>query len=324
MSSNELGSATRYNKTTPSFETHRPVEGIRNRRSNLRAAGRAHNAEGIIVAKLTALAILATYNEQRFVRACIENLTRQGFETYLLDNESTDGTVEIARQYLGRGLIAIESLPRDGCYRWERILQRKVEIAQTSDHDWFMHIDADEIRLPPPPFRTLREAIAQIDSDGYNAANFMEFCFVPTLEAPDHEHLDFQKTMRWYYPLRPSAHDRLSLWKRGDAPVDLSSSGGHRILFPAMRVYPTDFPMRHYLFLSITHAKEKWVDRTYDLEEIKRGWHRSRAELQAADIGLQSCRELRLFCSDAELDASDPLSSHPVLTRRIDKRPQDG
>ncbi|UHD14500.1 glycosyltransferase [Thiocapsa bogorovii] len=124
------------------------------------------------MAKLTALAILATYNERRFVRACIENLTRQGFETYLLDNESTDGTVEIARQYVGRGLIAIESLPRDGFYRWERILQRKVEIAQTSGHDWFMHVDADEIRLPPPPFQTIQEVLGDVDVQGYHASHY--------------------------------------------------------------------------------------------------------------------------------------------------------
>lgn len=268
------------------------------------------------MAKPTALAILATYNEQRFVGACIENLTRQGFETYLLDNESTDRTVEIARRYLGRGLIAIESLARDGFYRWERILQRKVEIAQSSDHDWVMHVDADEIRLPPPPFGTIREAIVKVDSEGYNAVNFVELCFVPTREEPDHEHPDFQSTMRWYYPMRPCAHHRLNLWKRGDVSVDLAASGGHRVDFEGIRVWPTDFPMRHYLFLSAAHAKAKWIDRLYDPDELKRGWHRSRAELQAADIRLQSCRELRLYRSDADLDASEPLTSHPVLAPR--------
>lgn len=325
MSSDELGCVSRYNKTKPGFETDCPVgAATRNRRSNLRAARCADNAEGIIVAKLAALAILATYNEQRFVSACIENLVRQGFETYLLDNESTDRTVEIARQYLGRGLIAIESLPRDGFYRWERILQRKVEIAETFDHDWFMHVDADEIRLPPPPFGTIREAIATVDANGYNAINFVELCFVPTREEPDHEHPDFQSTMRWYYPLRPCAHHRLNLWKRGHISVDLAGSGGHRVEFDGLRVWPADFPMRHYLFLSAAHAKAKWVDRVYDPEELKRGWHRSRAQLHASDIRLQSCRTLRLYRSDAELDASEPLTKHPVFTSRSEAEAPGG
>ncbi len=268
------------------------------------------------MAKLMALAILSTYNEQRFVSACIENLTRQGFETYLLDNESTDQTVETARRYLGRGLIAIESLPRDGFYRWERILQRKVEIAQTSAHDWFMHVDADEIRLPPPTFRTIQEALEEVDSEGYNAVNFSEFCFVPTREEPDHDHPEFQHTMGWYYAIRPFPNNRLNLWKRQASSPDLSTSGGHQISFPGLKVYPADFLMRHYLFLSTAHAKEKWIDRKYDPEELERGWHRSRARLQASAIRLQSSKELRRYRSDQELDASEPLQAHPVLTPR--------
>lgn len=270
-----------------------------------------------------ALAVLATYNEQRFVGACLKNLIRQGFEVYLIDNESTDHTLDVAREYVGHGLIHIESLVRHGIYSWERILQRKAEIARDCDHDWVMHVDADEIRLPPPDFGTILEAIEGIDSQGYNAINFVELCFVPTLEAPDHEHPDFQSTMRWYYPLRPCMHHRLNLWKRTPVPVELAASGGHRVDFEGIRVWPTDFPMRHYLFLSAAHAKAKWVDRIYDPEELKRGWHRSRAELRATDIALQSCRELRLYRSDAELDASDPLSSHPVLTRRTDTEPRE-
>jgi glycosyltransferase involved in cell wall biosynthesis len=265
-----------------------------------------------------ALAILATFNEQRFIGACVENLIRQGFEVYLIDNESTDRTLEIAEEYVGHGLIQIESLSRHGVYSWERILRRKVEIALGCDHDWVMHVDADEIRLPPPQFRTMREALARVDSEGYNAVNFVELCFVPTREEPDHEHPDYQSTMRWYYPMRPCAHHRLNLWKRGHVSVDLAGSAGHRVDFEGVRVWPTDFPMRHYLFLSVAHAKTKWVDRLYDPQEIERGWHRSRAELQAAHIRLQSCRDLRFYRTDSELDASEPLTSHPVFSRMDD------
>ncbi|MCG6986459.1 MAG: glycosyltransferase family 2 protein [Thiocapsa sp.] len=265
--------------------------------------------------RLRALAILAAYNEQRFIRACLENLIRQGFDVYLIDNESTDHTGDIAQDYVGRGVIGIESLARNGVYRWETILRRKVEIAQASDHDWCMHVDADEIRLPPPPFRTLREAIGHIDSAGYNAANFIELCFVPTREEPAHDHPGFQETMRWYYPFRPAPHHRLTLWKRQDAAPDLATSGGHRIMFPQMRICPTDFPMRHYLFLSVEHAKAKWVDRSYAPEELERGWHRARAGLRASDIRLQRCEDLRHYRSDRELDCSNPLQSHPVFAR---------
>src|SRR2546423_11089630 len=104
------------------------------------------------------VAILATYNEERFIAGCLENLFRQNIQAYLIDNDSTDQTVEIARRYLGRGLIGIEKLPRNGTFGWSSILKRKEQLAATLEADWFMHVDADEIYSPPRPGITLAEA----------------------------------------------------------------------------------------------------------------------------------------------------------------------
>ena len=264
---------------------------------------------------MRALAILAAYNEKRLISACIDNLIRQGLDVYLIDNESTDGTREIASRYSGRGLVGTETLRRNGLYCWEGILRRKAEIAASSGYDWIMHVDADEIRLPPSGYRSIYETLTDVDAQGFNAINFMEFSFVPTLESPDHDHPEFQKTMRWYYPFLPSPMHRLTLWKwQTDSVHDLVASGGHQITFPGIRPWPVSFPMRHYLFLSVRHAKEKWVDRRYSPTELNRGWHRSRAALTASDIKLQSCSGLRFYRSDSTLDATNPLTSHPVFS----------
>ena len=61
---------------------------------------------------------------------------------------------------------------------------------------------------------TLVEAIAEVERLGYNAINFQEYTFVPTVEAPDHDHACFLKTMRHYYAFLPSFPDRLNVWKR--------------------------------------------------------------------------------------------------------------
>lgn len=96
---------------------------------------------------LRIIALLATYNERRFIQASLEHNIAQGLEVYLIDNESTDDTVRIAEQYLGRGLIGIESFPRGGMIRWVELLKRKEQLAFTLDADWFIHIDADEFRF---------------------------------------------------------------------------------------------------------------------------------------------------------------------------------
>src|SRR5262245_65806657 len=110
------------------------------------------------VRMMRVVAVLAARNEERFVAGCLENLFRQGVEVYLCDNESTDRTVEIAERYRGRGLLGIETIPHHGVYAWERILRRKEELFQSLDTDWLMHVDADEIHLPPASPATLVSA----------------------------------------------------------------------------------------------------------------------------------------------------------------------
>lgn len=95
------------------------------------------------------IALLATYNEERFIEGCLNHLTRHGVDVYLIDNESTDSTVAIAESYIGRGVIGIETFRRDGVFRFADILRRKEALAAELDSDWFIHLDADEFRLPP-------------------------------------------------------------------------------------------------------------------------------------------------------------------------------
>jgi glycosyltransferase involved in cell wall biosynthesis len=260
-----------------------------------------------------AIALLATYDEERFVGNCIASLAAQGIETYLIDNDSTDATREIAEGYQGDGLVGLERFPRQGAYSWRPLLERKAELASTLEADWFLHVDADEIRLPPEPGVTLVDALAEVEREGYDAVNFQELTFVPTREHPDHDHPDYLETMRWYYPYLPAFPDRLNAWQRQPRPVDLATSGGHRVDFPGLRMYPESFPMRHYLFLSVDHAIRKYVDRTYDPAELEHGWHRKRAALRAEDVTLSPEAELRHYTSDAELDTSDPWTEHPLF-----------
>lgn len=255
------------------------------------------------------VAILVAYNEERFIAGCLEHLFRQGVEAYLIDNCSTDQTVAIARRYLDRGLIDIEMFPRHGTFDLRPILERKERLAATLDADWFMHMDPDEIRLPPRSDRTLVQALGDVEAQGYNAVNFLEFTFIPTREAPDHDHPDFQQTMRWYYPFLPAFPHQLKAWKRQPGKVELAR-GGHRVRFPGLRMSPESFRMRHYLFLSVPHAIRKYVDRRYDPAAVTAGWHGWRARLKPEMIRLPSQAELRPYRSDDELDPSNPRTQH--------------
>ena len=279
------------------------------------------------------VALLATYNEERFIEGCLEHLVRNGVEIYLMDNDSTDDTVAIAERYLGRGLIGIEQLPRHGVYSWRTILERKQQLSDELDADWFIHVDPDERHLAPAGSTSLRAALREVDHRGYNAVCFQEFTFVPTREQPDHDHPEYERTMRWYYPFlpwspiarklarRPEAvrlrkrgpPHRMNAWKKQPTPVDLASSAGHIVSFAGRRAYERSFPMLHYLFLSVDHATRKYAQRRYDEREVADGWHEARAQLRPGDIVLQSQDELRCRTGFA-LDATAPLTRHPLFS----------
>jgi hypothetical protein len=282
------------------------------------------------------VAILASYNERRFIRACLEHYLQQGIEVYLLDNDSTDETIDIAHEYLSRNLINIERIPRHGMYQWKKILMRKEQLASEIQADWLIHGDPDEFRVAPSSDKTLAEAIAQVDNEGYNTINFMDYTFLPTRESPDHDNSDFQKTMRWYYPFGPRHPHRVNAWKKqprrwlgakaflrelvrnhrwGTPSVNLHDTGGHLVQFPGIRLYPVDFKLKHYLVLSLNHAIQKYVKKTFDPKEID-GMHGWRATAKEHEYLLPSQSQMRLYTSDDDLDPTNPLTKQLLVPQQ--------
>jgi len=262
------------------------------------------------------IALLATYNERRFIDSCLEHLHEQGVESYLFDHGSTDNTIELAERWLGQGLMDIEAFPRreGDAFSLRAQMERKEELARELEADWFIHLDPDEIRLPPSRGQTLAQALEVADREGFNAVNFIEFTFTPTREEPDHDHREFQRTLHTYYPFARKFPHHIKAWKATET-VQLASSGGHEARFPGLNLYPVSFPMKHYLFLSVPHVIEKYVQRHYAQNEIDSGWHVWRSKLSASDIFLPSVSEMRLAKPGADLDPSEPRTRHYLADR---------
>ncbi|MGA0332328.1 MAG: polysaccharide pyruvyl transferase family protein [Kiritimatiellia bacterium] len=256
------------------------------------------------------VALIAAWNEERFIRASLIHLQEQGVEAVLLDNESTDRTVEIATEFLGKGLRSIETIPRKAHFDWKEILSIKSRLQDEIDADWFLHMDPDEFRLPPPGYARLCDWIQAADQQGYNAVDFLECTFAPCLESPDHDHPDFQQTLRWYYPFKTEQLYRLNAWKKQPGGVDLVESGGHLVSFPNLRRFPESGLMRHYLFLSEAHAVEKYRPRSYKPEEVALGWHGWRAAVSDAGVCLPPAAEMRVYRGDRQLDPACPQVEH--------------
>ena len=127
------------------------------------------------------VAIIAAYNEADIIGAAVRDLIDQDISVYLLDDGSTDSTVQTVEPYVGRGVIGIERLPPPeagpGEFNLKQIVRRKAQLAATLDADWFINHDADEFRESPWGDVPLQEAIRRVDVLGYNAIDFACFDF---------------------------------------------------------------------------------------------------------------------------------------------------
>jgi hypothetical protein len=233
----------------------------------------------------------------------------------LIDNESTDETVEIAESFRGNGLVQIVTSAYPGYYDWIGLLRVKEALARQIDADWLIHQDADEILEGPEPVRSLRDWIATADSEGYSAINFDEFVFVPTSEDDKYEGTDYVALMRYYYFFEPYPLRLVRGWRK--APdIDLSSTGGHMASFASQKIYPIHFVLRHYIALSMRHLREKYlVKRRYSEVEVReRGWHGWRARFRESMVQIPHREDLFRLEGDETWNRSRPHAKHIIVT----------
>jgi hypothetical protein len=298
-----------------------------------------------------ALAIMPAFNEADVIFHAVGALVAEGVDVYLMDHESTDGTADAARPWLGRGLVGIESFPGDAGYPernrtemvWRDILRRVVEVSGEMAADWYLFVNPDEFREAPWPGVTLADGLREVDELGFGAVNFELLNFRPTPQDAFVDGGDVRAHLRHYEP--PGRYDVLQVkaWKAQDAPVDLVSHAGHDVLFPGKRVFPVPFLLRHYPIRSTEHGRRKVLaERTarFAAEERAGGWHlqydhygdgadylHERATLVAydgdrvrADLLARSLRELLLITTvrSVELGAAeiDPARLDGWLRRR--------
>ncbi len=86
----------------------------------------------------------------------------------------------------------------------------------------------------------------------------------------------------------------------------------HALDGPALRISPEDLVLRHYPFLSLRHARTKYLARRFDPSEIEVGRHVNRTGLTLEQMEFPSVPELeRLERPDSiRLDRSRPRRAH--------------
>ncbi len=223
--------------------------------------------------------LVGSYNEEDVIESFLQHTIAQGVEVVLIDNWSTDSTVERAARFVGKGLISIMKFPEGGpseTHEFRAMLKRKEELAQQIEADWFIHLDPDEVRESPWPDVTIREALYRVQSEGFNAVDHTCAIFHPIGEQYRSGETLRDQFSYFEFGTRPGHLVQIKVWKRQDELVDLAESGGHEVRFPGRRVYPFRFLLRHYPIRSQEQGQRKvFHERLPRFSPVlrKRGWH---------------------------------------------------
>src|SRR5215467_11354715 len=109
-------------------------------------------------ARLPVSVIIPVRNESRNLPQCLESLRKMG-EVYVIDSNSTDATLEIARSH---GAKVVQFHYQGG---WPKKRQWAMDNLPLA-HDWVLLLDADEV-LTPELAEEIRAATGRPGFDGY-------------------------------------------------------------------------------------------------------------------------------------------------------------
>jgi glycosyltransferase involved in cell wall biosynthesis len=247
------------------------------------------------------VALMPTYNEADIIRSSLHYLIKQDIQVYVIDNWSTDGTFEVAHEFLSKGVIGIERFPATGpvpTYEWRSILARIETVAETIAANWFMFHDADERRESPWPELDLRSTLYYADRCGFNCIDHIVLNFHPTDERFDPA-FDVADQLRYFEFSDHEGHfHQRKAWKNPGRRVALASTAGHDIRYRGRLVYPFKFLMKHYPIRSQAHGERKvFQDRAkrWSEEERALGWHKQYDDFQPAQSFLRDPATLNHF-----------------------------
>jgi len=128
---------------------------------------------------LKIIGMLSVYNDSDIIKELIEYYISQGLNLVIVDNDSTDNTVEICNEFVGSGVNKIISFPSK---LWDLYNSQKIQydLALLQNPDWVIKIDSDEFFESGKNNFSLKEVIVEVNNLGYNLIQFDWFNFFLT------------------------------------------------------------------------------------------------------------------------------------------------
>lgn len=256
------------------------------------------------------VAVITVRNEVNYLKVLLPYLISQGILFAVINNDSSDGSLELCKTFQGQGCVGIYHQDYNGHFELEKQLEIKQQVYQKIDADWLMHLDADEIPQALTPNIKLLDAITQTEKQGYNCINFEEFVFLPVNSQTQITGNYLKENLHYYY-FAPKPIRLMRAWKKTN-DVSNVSNGGHLLKGSAIKLCPNNFILRHYICLSQQHIFNKYLTRKFVSTELERGWHNNRVNLTRKQLTFPNAHNLKKLAhwSSNQFERSMPKPVH--------------
>ena len=254
---------------------------------------------------LRCAAVVACRNEAHLLAEHLPIWISEGLEVVVIDHSSTDATRAVAEAHLGAGVLAVESMRWLGHFSLDQQLAAKAAVIERLDHDWVIHIDADEWLHSSRNDETLQGALSRLAAAGANAVNFEEFVFLPLTPDQAAEH---------YYFFAPAPQRLIRAWNRR-CGFSNQGQGGHRLNSTnntPLHLAEESLVLRHHIVRNQRKARRKYLQRAFHPEELQKGWHSNRLRLSARQLTFPDAAELEQLTNPTQrqLNRSAPHTRH--------------
>ena len=149
------------------------------------------------------------------------------------------------------------------------------------------------------------------DKSGYNVPNFDEFVFLPEPNI-DYSQINYYTDLLRYYFFELKKNRLPRAWKRSSSP-DNTAFGGHQLEGDNLAVFPENHILRHYIVLSENHARDKYLNRKFDRNDLSTNWHGNRLNFTKDNLSLPS-ESTFLHClkryDNKDFCKTKPLTKH--------------
>nr|NQU93864.1 glycosyltransferase family 2 protein [Bacteroidota bacterium] len=261
--------------------------------------------------KISICAVIGVRNEANYLRILLPFLAQQEIDVVIIDNESTDKSWNIFKEYRNYPIVKVSNMAYKEFYSLTDQLSAIEDEVSKLSYDWVIHHDADEILEHYKPALNIRNAIEEADENGFTVLNFDEFVFLPEPEE-DFTGRNYYKNILRYYFFEPRENRLNRAWKLS-AKCKYADSGGHRFTEGLIRISPVNHILRHYIVLGEDHAIAKYYKRQFDARDLKNRWHGNRRNISRDKLSVPGDSENTFYLKtydSKDFCRSKPLSKH--------------